>query len=42
MPYKPNDYTLHPMSMSVLGIKDRYMKMDKISHQADNMDGLLK
>jgi len=21
MPYKPNDYTLHPMSMSVLGLK---------------------
>jgi len=20
-PYKPNDYTLHPMSMSVLGLK---------------------
>jgi len=20
-PYKPNDYTLHPMSMSVLGVK---------------------
>jgi len=20
MPYKPNDYTLHPMSMSVLGV----------------------
>jgi len=22
MPYKPNDYTLHPMSMSVLGISN--------------------
>jgi len=21
MPYKPNDYTLHPMSMSVLGLQ---------------------